>query len=371
MRAPAGIELLPDGTWDCGSIGGEWSPGGCGCSAGGSCGCGGTCGCGKGGKCGEGNPKGTCSNVVLPEIVDYNGELWAAPGQPAVAEHGRAPGNAAAWSILSGSGGGRTGEPTLCSDLCKTLHDMAVNACANPPTPKYGRAWSRWRNTCEQAVNAYRLFCGHDPNCPSVPSAPGDGRDRPITPTFETCMEKCGQIFDIKAFGKCFCCCWASLQSKQPPGWVNTIPDCPCEIRIPPPSIGQYPEGRFAGNRANQRYHPGATWELREDVSSGPGQQCTYDDKGKLITGGPGAGTPDISSPGTVSGFVDHWREDVQSFEACKNADMLECYLKHRPPNDAGGACPRHPPDAPIPSEGKCDCGELGGDSGSSGGQGY
>lgn len=75
MRAPAGIELLTDGTWDCGSTGGEWSPGGCGCSSGGSCGCGGSCGgCGVEGGCG-----GKPSTGEAPRLPDYDGEIWASP----------------------------------------------------------------------------------------------------------------------------------------------------------------------------------------------------------------------------------------------------------------------------------------------------
>lgn len=69
MTALAGIDVLPDGTWDCGSTGGSWTPGGCGC--GGSCGCGGKCG-GEGG-CG----KGSCGGSAAPQIPDYNGEIWA------------------------------------------------------------------------------------------------------------------------------------------------------------------------------------------------------------------------------------------------------------------------------------------------------
>lgn len=75
MRAPAGIELLTDGTWNCGSTGGEWSPGGCGCGSGGSCGCGGSCGgCGGEGGCG-----GKPSTGEAPRLADYDGEIWASP----------------------------------------------------------------------------------------------------------------------------------------------------------------------------------------------------------------------------------------------------------------------------------------------------
>lgn len=71
MRAPAGIELLPDGTWDCGSTGGEWLPGGCGCGSGGSCGCKGEVGSCSGKKSGGGRQ--------APRLPDYDGEIWAPP----------------------------------------------------------------------------------------------------------------------------------------------------------------------------------------------------------------------------------------------------------------------------------------------------
>ena len=55
-------------------------------------------------------------------------------------------------------------------------------------------------------------------------------------------------------------------------------------------------------------YHPGASYvfrshssrvgyfKLRSSKTIRPGQQCTYDNRGKLITDGPGAGTPDAYS---------------------------------------------------------------------------
>lgn len=75
MRATAGIALLPDGTWNCGSTGGEWSPGGCGCGSGGSCGCGRSCGCRR-----AGSESGACAHSARgegPRWVDYDGDLLA------------------------------------------------------------------------------------------------------------------------------------------------------------------------------------------------------------------------------------------------------------------------------------------------------
>jgi hypothetical protein len=76
MRTPAGIELLSEGSWNPGSVSGEWSPGGCGCGSGAGepCSCGGSCGCkGEGGgSCGGGKTSGE-----VPLLPDYEGEIWA------------------------------------------------------------------------------------------------------------------------------------------------------------------------------------------------------------------------------------------------------------------------------------------------------
>ena len=70
-----GAPVLSGGSWDCGSAGGEWSPGACGCNTGEPCSCGGSCGCtGEGGgSCGgAGKPPGE-----VPLLPDYDGEIWA------------------------------------------------------------------------------------------------------------------------------------------------------------------------------------------------------------------------------------------------------------------------------------------------------
>lgn len=81
MGAPAGIELLSEGSWNPGSVSGEWLPGGCGCGSGEPCSCGGLCGCkGEGvGSCGGGKPSGE-----VPLLPDYDGEIWASSEQSTV-----------------------------------------------------------------------------------------------------------------------------------------------------------------------------------------------------------------------------------------------------------------------------------------------
>lgn len=102
MRAPAGIELLSEGSWNPGSVSGEWSPGGCGCGSGSGelCSCGGSCGCeGEGGgSCGGGNPSGE-----VPLLPDYDGEIWASP--PSVVDRD-------AYPVVTEWIGGSVGEPS-------------------------------------------------------------------------------------------------------------------------------------------------------------------------------------------------------------------------------------------------------------------
>jgi hypothetical protein len=62
MRAPAEMELLSEGSWNPGSISGEWSPGGCGCGS----------GSGEPYSCGGGTP-----SSEIPMLPDYDGEIWA------------------------------------------------------------------------------------------------------------------------------------------------------------------------------------------------------------------------------------------------------------------------------------------------------
>jgi hypothetical protein len=88
-------------------------------------------------------------------------------------------------------------------------------------------------------------------------------------------------------------------------------------------------------------FHPGASYAFRSHASrvgyfklrSGktirPGQQCTYDSGGKLITDGPGAGTPDAYAPevtGTGRGLskspnykTSHTYWDIEPFNVMSN----------------------------------------------------
>lgn len=141
------------------------------------------------------------------------------------------------------------------------------------------------------------------------------------------------------------CVAWSARQVGL--GWMVGLPDCPCCLVIvngkpqrPKLGVWQEPTTRLWG------YHPGAEWCMRsEALPNGAGQQCCYDKAGILITTGEGAGTPDRYSP-DVGG---HWREDVHSYDACKEAGMLDVYFQHRPPNQ--GDCKLLPvhPRGPVP----------------------
>jgi RHS repeat-associated protein len=134
--------------------------------------------------------------------------------------------------------------------------------------------------------------------------------------------------------------------------WYDLLPNCPCCIDI----TGAFPKmnpkdanDKGWGNiaRANPE-HPGATWEVRWVDPLGirlQGQQCTYDDKGRLITEPPAAGTPDmVSFDGDKhSVFSLHfWGHAINDWSTYKilfyNRDI---YFRHWPPNN-GNNCPRN-----------------------------
>ena len=125
-----------------------------------------------------------------------------------------------------------------------------------------------------------------------------------------------------------------------------------------PTAVFVHPGGtEWESMPASQTYHPGGYWELRQNVDSGPGQQCVYDESGNLINRGAAAGTPDMTGP--EGGPIDagsHYFDDVAVFDHCVKADMLNCYLWHRPPNQGGDDCPANPPDIPLPEASDCDC---------------
>ena len=170
------------------------------------------------------------------------------------------------------------------------------------------------------------------------------------------------------------CLEWAAEQIllvARNPNWFNSLPDCPCTIS----DIGTAPgdwncleDGDSQSYPFNKwrKYHPAARYQLRSRPGSpgDPGQQCVYDDDGKLITGGRSRGTVDYVSPITFPlrftlvpfPFVDaplvvplpvptevdtlpgHRKHDVDPFDACDYAGLLHIYYHYRPSNN-GNNC--------------------------------
>ena len=133
--------------------------------------------------------------------------------------------------------------------------------------------------------------------------------------------------------------------SQDYPDWPNILPDCPCDE-------GEIKESEDfeRSNMGIRTYHPGAENCYRssepltyispdnpEKIAS-PGQQCCYDESGKLITNGPGAGTPDLYSPSDWRNIGTHQEYDVQPYGGMS----LEEYHKTWTPNNGNG-CPENP----------------------------
>jgi hypothetical protein len=115
------------------------------------------------------------------------------------------------------------------------------------------------------------------------------------------------------------------------PNWLDVLPDCPCtyEEAMANPDVWKDSTSPFSS-----WFHPGAAHDVRTKhgyrtiPDSNHGQQCTYDNDGKLITSGPGAGTPDVWSPET--NFWNHQATDVDTY----NALGSNVYVRYWTPNN-------------------------------------
>jgi hypothetical protein len=129
--------------------------------------------------------------------------------------------------------------------------------------------------------------------------------------------------------------------------WDSNLPPCPCTLKEVEQLIANNTNiiGCFNGRwticpgTANQTYHYGATTEVRWSPSDdwyNPGQQCTYDKNGKLITGGLAAGSPDKVSPQgcgwnfNTTDVAGHWWNDVRTYN---NLPAVN-YLRDWPANN-------------------------------------
>ena len=139
-----------------------------------------------------------------------------------------------------------------------------------------------------------------------------------------------------------YCKCFIECEENDT-DWVNSLPNCPCTL-----SGAKDSEDWLDPTDASDYYHPGAAKCIRSkktyDSGCGltHGQQCCYDDKGKLITDGLGAGTPDIIAPIGISGILGHNSRDVTPYKMCKSVGLAKDYLKIRPPNNGNNCIPNN-----------------------------
>jgi hypothetical protein len=136
------------------------------------------------------------------------------------------------------------------------------------------------------------------------------------------------------------CVNWMAKERQSDKSWLDELPDCPCTL---PTTNGNPanpdPKKWFDPGDAPPTHHE-AKWCIRSKPvkKNGPGQQCCYDNLGKLLTHGGGAGTPDKIAPVDIDSIVGHYGQDVQSYRICP----LSSYLIYRPPNN-GNNCPTNP----------------------------
>ena len=135
---------------------------------------------------------------------------------------------------------------------------------------------------------------------------------------------------------------WLSLEQNDD-GWLSNIPDCPSHICIEDGEPKDCDNGDW-GSIGGAGLHEGATWCMRSKVFSGSAQQCCYDDRGKIMTDLPAAGTPDRVAAGIAgtAGFLigrGHYGHDVAPYFLAEDLDRLNDYALARPPNSGGGSC--------------------------------
>ena len=146
----------------------------------------------------------------------------------------------------------------------------------------------------------------------------------------------------------------------QSTDWYDRLPDCPCEYTAELDGRQEDCGTWLICSKDPDTYHFGATTEIRwvPAGAGGPGQQCTYDAEGKLITGGIAAGSPDRVSPlgcdqydtntWSKEAACGHAREDVIPWGGenlvtwvCpdRNARPVNCetYLANWPANQGNG----------------------------------
>lgn len=134
--------------------------------------------------------------------------------------------------------------------------------------------------------------------------------------------------------------------------WYNSLPLCPCTYNDAisrGKTTSPYPKGEWKEFKVLQTFHYGASKEVRwtpDEFFGKPGQQCTYDDKGNLITSGIAAGSPDKQSPGNYKlNVLNHLNVDLKEFME----QPCELYLKGTAPANKGES-PCNERDNPVNS---------------------
>jgi len=129
---------------------------------------------------------------------------------------------------------------------------------------------------------------------------------------------------------------YAQSLSTRYPGWLSVLSSrCPCPCTEPDVSAsGTWEQDT---NPFLSWFHPGAasSYRSKSTFSSVPGtahgQQCTYDSNGRLITEGPGAGTPDVWSP--TANTPNHLLYDAATWQVLG----WRIYNRYWVPNNSNG----------------------------------
>lgn len=199
--------------------------------------------------------------------------------------------------------------------------------------PELGRWLSRDPIGEDGGLNLY-AFCGNNPvdrfdafGLYTIDDAKDSLKKQGVTPNekgflFESYSHT--QIFDE----------WLRLE-KTNGSWWTKLPKCPLKICIrkdgtiknPDPAIWEMPE---RGGYAVRRYHPGAVYDMRTKASTrNCGNQCTYNETGKLITTMPAAGTVDFYSPN--NSWFSHYYHDVEPSDYAIELGRIRDYYLVRP----------------------------------------
>ena len=114
--------------------------------------------------------------------------------------------------------------------------------------------------------------------------------------------------------------------------WVDYLPECPKELgkagdKFVSPNSKEWKMSGKDGTSMLKFFHPGGAFELRTADPAkygGSGNQCVYDECGKLITDLPSSGTVDFVSPtGDIGSVIGHFAADVLPFLYAKLIDNI------------------------------------------------